>query len=167
MIRQQPEPMAEVFVGIGSNVDPEANVRRALALMEERFDGLQRSGAYRNPAVGFSGDAFINLVVTFRTDAAVTEVALALAEVENACGRDRAGTKFGPRALDLDLLMYGDLVCGDGPVLPREEILERAFVLGPLAELAPDLVHPTEHRRLAELWAAFPGDRGTLELVEL
>ena len=161
------DAMAEVFIGVGSNVDPEVNLRHALALLQERFGDLQRSRAYRNPAVGFAGEAFINLVVRFSTDASVTEVGMALAEVENACGRDRISTKFGPRALDLDLLLYGDLVSGDGPVLPREEILERAFVLGPLAELVPDLVHPIEKKRLSDLWAEFGGDRGSLEAVEL
>jgi len=159
--------MAEVYVGIGSNMDAEVNVPRALALLEERFGVLQRSRAYRNPAVGFKGDAFINMVVGFSTPAAVTEVGMVLAEVEAACGRERGGPKYGPRALDLDLLLYGDLVSGDGPVLPREEILERAFVLGPLAELAPDLMHPTEGRRLADLWADFPGAHDELEPVEL
>jgi 2-amino-4-hydroxy-6-hydroxymethyldihydropteridine diphosphokinase len=159
--------MAEVFIGVGSNVAPEENIRGALGLLEQHFGALRCSRAYRNPAVGFEGDAFINMVVGFDTDRTVTEVAMILAEVENASGRDRSQAKYGPRALDLDLLLFGDMVSGQGPVLPREEILERAFVLGPLAELAPDLMHPVENRRLGELWADFPGDRSQLAPVEL
>jgi 2-amino-4-hydroxy-6-hydroxymethyldihydropteridine diphosphokinase len=159
--------MAEVFIGIGSNVDAEDNIRAALVLLEQRFRPLRRSRAYRNPAIGFDGDPFVNMVIGFVTEDSVTEVAMALAEVENACGRERSRAKYGPRALDLDLLLYGELVTGTGPVLPREEILERAFVLGPLAELAPDFVHPIENRRLAQLWADFAGDRSQLVPVEL
>lgn len=160
--------MPEVFVGMGSNVEPEAHLRRALTALEQRFGPLRRSTAYRNPAVGFDGNDFINLVVAFETAAAVTDVALALSDIENDSGRDRSAPKFAPRSLDLDLLLYGDSVNPDGtPSLPREEILDRVFVLGPLAELAPDRVHPTEGRTYAELWADFPGDKTVLVPVRL
>lgn len=159
--------VAEVYVGIGSNVRPEEHVPQALAALAQRFGAVARSQAYRNPAVGFQGDDFVNLVARFRTTDSVTEVGLALAEIEGACGRERGGARFAPRSLDLDLLLYGDLVTGSLPVLPREEILERAFVLGPLAELAPDLVHPTEGLTMAELWQRFEGERGALAVVEL
>ena len=161
--------MPRVFVGMGSNLEPERHLRSALAALGRRFGPVQVSPTYRNPAVGFAGDDFLNLVVAFETDASVGDVGLALAEIEAENGRTRAGEKFAPRSLDLDLLLYGDRISegGEGPVLPREEILERAFVLKPLADVAPDLVHPGEGVTFAELWARFPDDGSELIEVEL
>ncbi len=149
-----------VYVGIGSNIAPERHVREALRALEARFGPIRRSRVYRTPAVGFNGDDFLNLVVGFETDEDVEAVADALREIEDAAGRRRGAERFAPRTLDLDLLLYGGAIMRRGRLqLPREEILEQAFVLGPLAELAPELIHPQLGRSLAALWAAFPGER--------
>ncbi len=156
-----------VYVGIGSNIDPERHVRMALAQLERRFGGVRSSRVYRTPAVGFQGDAFLNLVAGFRTRDDVDAVARTLRDIEDLAGRRREGERFGPRTLDLDLLLYGDAVIRrDGLEIPRPEILEQAFVLGPLAELAPDFTHPRLGRPLGALWEAFPGERN-LEPVDL
>jgi 2-amino-4-hydroxy-6-hydroxymethyldihydropteridine diphosphokinase len=91
-----------------------------------------------------------------------------LAQIEDAHGRDRSGPRFSSRTLDLDLLLYDDLVIDEnGLRLPREEILKNAFVLRPLAEIAPDLMHPLANRSCAELWAAFDKSKETLSPVEI
>lgn len=148
--------MPKVFVSIGSNIERERNVRAAVKALRERFGTLVVSRIYESAAVGFSGDNFFNLVVGFDTEAAVQEVATALREIESANSRDRNAPRFSPRTLDLDLLLYDDLVLDEGGIrLPRAEIGRYAFVLAPLAEIAGDLHNPTDGRRFDDMWREF------------
>ncbi|MHB8424996.1 MAG: 2-amino-4-hydroxy-6-hydroxymethyldihydropteridine diphosphokinase [Gammaproteobacteria bacterium] len=147
--------MSEVFVGVGSNVEPERRIREALRLMRQRFGALRISPVYRNPAVGFQGDDFYNLVVGFQSNGQVAALNAALDEIEERCGRLRGGPRFAPRTLDLDLLLYGDLVTESPVRLPRGEILKYAYVLKPLVDLAADRRHPVTGRSFAEHWLAF------------
>ena len=158
--------MPEVFVAAGSNVEPQHHLRRALALMREAWPGLRLSGAYANKAVGFEGDEFINLVAGFTTAEPLADVLGRLHAIEAACGRPREAPKWAPRTMDLDVLLYGDVV-GEfpGAVLPRPDLLRRPYMLKPLAEIAPDLVHPVARRRIAELWAEL--DHGGHEMVRV
>ncbi len=143
----------EVFVGMGSNVQAERHFALALAGLEERFGPLRRSTAYRNAAVGFEGDDFLNMVIGFETDDDVRAVIAALGQIEQRCGRERSGMRFAPRTMDLDLLMYGDAIIDDPELtLPRPELLRHAFILRPLAELAGNVTHPVEGEDLATLW---------------
>ncbi len=160
--------MARVFVSVGSNIEPEENLRLACGELERRFGGLEVSSVYRNPPVGFAGEDFLNLVAAFETERSPQAVVAELEEIHDLAGRQRSGERFAPRTLDLDLLLYDDLVT-DGPAfsLPRDDVLEYDFVLGPLAELAPDLVHPVEGRSLAELWQDFDGSGRRLEVQDL
>ena len=146
--------MTDVYVAAGSNVEPIANLRRALDALDRAFAPLSVSRAYRNAAVGFQGDDFVNLVVGFQTDLAVHAVLERLHEAEAACGRERAAAKWAPRSMDLDILLYGTVACDEpGLTLPRPDLLRRPYMLGPLAELAPDLVHPTARVPLRDLWS--------------
>ena len=157
-----------VYVSVGSNVDRARHVRAAVSGLRHRFGPCRLSSVYETEAVGFSGDPFYNLVVGFRTAEPPEAVAACLRELEVAAGRRRDGPRFGPRTLDLDLLLYGAQVRDDPALrLPRPEILEQAFVLGPLAELAPELVHPTAGRTLGELWAAMRPRAPALRPVHL
>jgi 2-amino-4-hydroxy-6-hydroxymethyldihydropteridine diphosphokinase len=150
--------MAEVYVAAGSNVEPEKNLARALDELELTFGELAVSPAYLNPAVGFEGADFINLVVGFRAAAAPAQVKEALEKIEALCGRPRSAPKWAPRTMDLDILMYDQVVSEEpGLILPRPDLLRRAFMLKPLADLAPHLRHPTQQRTIGELWAEFPG----------
>ncbi|MBT8444025.1 MAG: 2-amino-4-hydroxy-6-hydroxymethyldihydropteridine diphosphokinase [Gammaproteobacteria bacterium] len=148
--------MLRAFVGAGSNIEPLENLRKAMAALEKRFGALSMSSLYRTTSVGFEGEDFLNLVVSFETDLPVDEVVAALDEIEARAGRRREGSRFSSRTLDLDLLLYGDRVVDRaGLTLPRDDILEYAFVLGPLAELEPDLRHPTAGATMLELWNRF------------
>ncbi|MBT8136288.1 MAG: 2-amino-4-hydroxy-6-hydroxymethyldihydropteridine diphosphokinase [Gammaproteobacteria bacterium] len=138
---------------MGSNVQPEHYIAMALRALEQHYGPLRRSTAYRNAAVGFDGDDFLNLVIAFDTSEDVQSVSATLARIEQQCGRERSGIRFAPRTMDCDLLMYGSRVFNDPDFrLPRAEILQHAFILRPLAELAGNVVHPVEKRSLADLW---------------
>lgn len=158
-----------VLVAAGSNVDPFVHLRTALDVLQRHFAPLRVSRAYANAAVGFDGADFINLVVAFTTTLPVAAVIERLHEAEAACGRARSAPKWAPRTMDLDILLFGDAVCAEpGLTLPRPDLLRRPYMLGPAAEIAPDCVHPTEHRTLAELWSAMQRqDPHELRPVEL
>lgn len=160
--------MTTVLVAAGSNVEPVANLRRALDSLATHYPELRCSRAYRNRAVGFEGEDFINLVVAFDTAHDVHAVIDRLHAAEVLCGRARHAPRWAPRSMDLDVLLYGDTVCDEpGLALPRPDLVRRAYMLGPAAEIEPGFVHPTLGVTLAELWGGFPQAAHPLEGVEL
>jgi 2-amino-4-hydroxy-6-hydroxymethyldihydropteridine diphosphokinase len=160
--------MVHVWVSIGSNIEREAHVRAAIAALRAQFGELVTSPVYETPAEGFAGDPFFNLVAGFDTDMEPGELHLALREIENRNGRVRGAEKFSARTLDIDVLTYGDAVTDEGGKhLPRDEIERYAFVLKPLADVAPDEVHPELGLSYADMWAAFEGAREALQQVDL
>jgi len=158
--------MPDVYVAAGSNVEPAANLERAVIELRAAFPGVRFSPWYRNRAVGFAGDDFINLVAGFPTELPPEAVLERLHEIERRCGRERDAPRWAPRSMDLDVLLYGDLVLERaGLRLPRPDLLRRAYMLGPLAALAPEVVHPTEGMSIGELWRRFDRDAHPLEAL--
>lgn len=152
-----------VYVGIGSNIEPRTHVSQALQSLESRYGPLTVSPVYTCPAVGFDGPPFLNLVVGFDTDSDAETLTRSLHGIEDECGRDR-GKDSDSRPMDLDLLLYGDLIETAVEVrVPRSDILRYAFTLKPLADIAPNICHPTDGRTYAQLWAAFDDPDQPLE----
>lgn len=172
--------MTQVLVAAGSNVAPVDNLHRALDVLARHYPDLRCSRAYRNRAVGFDGEDFVNLVVAFETGDELRAVIEHLHEAEAACGRARDAPRWAPRSMDLDILLYGSLVLDErgkwgltptqeepGLTLPRPDLTRRAYMLGPAAELAPDFVHPLLGATLGELWDRFDQRLHPLHEVDL
>jgi 2-amino-4-hydroxy-6-hydroxymethyldihydropteridine diphosphokinase len=157
--------MSRVYLGIGSNVDPKRHIREGVATLRAVFGPLLLSDVFESEAVGFEGDPFLNLVAAMDTDIRVADLQRLLRGIEAEFGRMPHQPRFSPRSLDVDILMVDDLA-GDieGVMLPRAEILENAFVLWPLSEIAPDVLHPVVGKPFAALWSAFDG-RQTIRRV--
>ncbi len=141
--------MPEVFVGAGSNADPERALRLAVRELTLRFGAIRCSSVQRGPALGGAGADYSNLVVALATDATVDAVRAELRAIETLAGRARSDPAVC--ALDLDLLLYGRTVDAERK-LPRPGLFTLPFVLGPLAELAPSLVHPLTGQRCIAAW---------------
>jgi 2-amino-4-hydroxy-6-hydroxymethyldihydropteridine diphosphokinase len=144
------------YISIGSNINKDVHIPASLRALEQAFGKLTVSSIYESEAVGFTGDVFYNLVVGFDSDLEVKAVAKQLRQIELDNGRTPDSRKFAARTLDLDLILYGELIVNDGRLqIPRDEIEHYAFVLEPLAEIAPALKHPVNHISYAELWQQF------------
>jgi len=144
------------YISIGSNINKDMHIPASLRALAQTFGELTVSSIYESEAVGFTGDVFYNLVVGFDSDLEVKAVAKQLRQIELDNGRTRDSRKFAARTLDLDLILYGDLIVNDGRLqIPRDEIEHYAFVLEPLAEIAPALKHPISGLSYAELWDQF------------
>lgn len=158
--------MATIYVGLGSNIEPEQNLHMGVRELRDRFGELQISAVYRSTAVGFDGEDFLNLVVAFESDSSPADICGAIELIHNLSGRDRNSGKWESRPLDIDLLLYNDLVLDEPPVrVPRKDVLEYSFVLRPMAELAPDLRHPVTGRTMLEHWQEFDAASHPLEVV--
>jgi len=160
--------MATVFLGIGSNVEPHQNLRLAISELQRRYGPLEISSVYENAAVGFEGSDFLNLVVRLNTDESPADMHSHIESIHDMAGRQRGKAKFISRPLDIDLLLYDDLVLDEPPItLPRGDVLEYSFVLRPLQELAPELVHPVTGLTMTEHWQQFDQTKHPLLLSDL
>jgi 2-amino-4-hydroxy-6-hydroxymethyldihydropteridine diphosphokinase len=158
--------MSTAWLGLGSNVNAEANIRAGIEALREEFENVGLSPVYTSTAVGFDGDDFINLVARVETDLQPIELRQFLRDLEDRYDRKRDVPKFSDRSLDIDILLYDDLVLLS-PVLeiPRAEILKFSHVLKPLADIEPDLTHPTELRPMSEIWNTSGMDDSSLSLL--
>lgn len=148
--------MAEVFLGLGSNTEKHKHLSAGLDALAQVFGELDISPVYESLPVGFDGRNFFNLVVHLHTELPLQALSRKLKAIEDANGRQRGGPKFAPRTLDIDILTYDQQVGRfDGIELPREEIWLNAFVLRPLAELAPGQRLPGSDKTYAQLWQAY------------
>jgi len=140
-----------VYLGLGSNMQAAKNLQTAVASLRSRFGDVALSNTYKSKALGFEGDDFLNLVARIETDLKAPAICAVLDELHAEAGRERGRAWFASRPLDVDLLLYDSLVDNNPPVrVPRSDVLEYSFVLVPLAELAPDYVHPVTGRSISD-----------------
>ena len=157
--------MALVFIGIGSSLNRLESINAGIVSLQEEFSDVRISTLYESEAVGFTGGNFYNLVVECKTDLTVQALISRLKVIEIQHGRAENSIKFAPRTLDLDLLLYNQLV-DENINLPRAEITKNAFVLKPLAELAPYLKHPVLDKTYQILWENYPQEKQKLWIIE-
>lgn len=154
---RKPRPRSRAYLSLGSNLEPEANLAAAVAALRARFGEVVVSPVYRSPADGYDGPDFLNAIVGVDSDVHPFALDEWLHALEEAHGRDARDADYSNRPLDIDIIYFGELVL-DGPgdfQLPRPE-LHHAFVLKPLADIAPEFVDPIRNKTLAQLWAAHP-----------
>jgi len=156
--------MATVYLGLGSNESAEDNLRLAIGELRSRYGDLTLSAVYQSVAVGFDGADFLNLVVRLESEDSPLDICDEIELIHNLAGRVRGSDKWESRPLDIDLLLYNDLVQDERPVrVPREDILQFSFVLRPLAEIAPDQVHPVTGKTYLEHWQEFDAESHPLK----
>jgi 2-amino-4-hydroxy-6-hydroxymethyldihydropteridine diphosphokinase len=148
--------MTAIYLSLGSNVERHKNITAALDALVDLFGELKISSVYESKSVGFDGSNFFNLVVGADTTLSIVELSETLKRIEDNNGRKRNGPKFSPRTLDIDILTYGDFVGVENDIeLPRAEITKNAFVLLPMAEIAPLALHPQLQKAYRDLWAGY------------
>ena len=144
--------MQTIFVSIGSNIDAESN----MLLVKEHLNLLFKvtySGIYQTPAEGFTGGDFLNSVCKFKSDKQPDEIRRTLKSIEEKMGRTTSQKGMSNRVIDLDLILYGDMLINeDGLEIPSSDIENYKFVLEPLAEIAPDYIHPMLKKTYKELF---------------
>lgn len=149
--------MSTAYLGLGSNIDARRNIAAGIAGLRDEFGPVDLSPIYQTPSFGFEGNDFINLAARIETEMSPLALKEFLQALEDRHQRNRNAPKFSDRTLDIDILLYDDLYLLSPTLsLPRGEILSAAHVLKPLADLAPDLLHPIAGKTISELWKAFP-----------
>jgi len=160
--------MGKAYLSLGSNMEAEKNLASAVSALRTRFGALILSPVYRTAAIGFEGADFLNAAAIIESDLDAPALNDWLHTLEDAHGRDRSAPRFGDRPLDIDIVFYNDLVTeGAGRLqIPRPE-LKHAFVLKPLADIAPGFVDPVSKKALSELWTQSPEREVPLEVVAM
>lgn len=156
------------YLGIGSNINRRENLKSCLQHFRCAFAHCKTSPVYRSASYGFNGQDFFNLVVQIQSTFMPQDLKVWVQTIEDLHGRDRSKPRYSNRTLDIDLLLCNDWVFNDDFVqIPRPEILKRKYVLKPLQDLAPNLIHPVAQKRLADLWQALAvSDHSRLEQVD-
>jgi len=158
--------MAKVYLNIGSNIEREYNISACLQILRKDYPDVIFSRVYETEAFGFKGDAFYNLAAMLETTLSVEKFSAYLKHLEDCHARQRDGVKFSSRTLDIDILLYDDLILQPEQDIPRKEILRYPFVLFPLEEIAPEVLHPELGISIAEIAAQSALDRNVLQLIE-
>ena len=160
--------MPVAYLGLGSNLDAGQNLQLASRELRSRFSLLKMSTVYCNEAIGFDGADFLNAVACIETRLTPQPLCAELELIHNLAERTRRSEKFISRSLDIDLLLYDQLILNEPPIrLPREDVLQYSFVLGPLAEIAPDYRHPVTGKLISEHWREFDAASHPLTAVDL
>ena len=167
MVNQLTEK-TKIFLSLGSNIDPEENLKYACRELKKTFGNIQISSVYKNKPIGFESNDFLNMVVKVKSTFNPNEMLDLLRSLEIATGREVGTGAFDSRALDIDMILFGDLVHPDKPFkIPRNDIELYSFVLCPLAEIEPDGIHPVIGKTFKDLWEDFDQEEHLLEKVSL
>jgi 2-amino-4-hydroxy-6-hydroxymethyldihydropteridine diphosphokinase len=160
--------MPIAYLGIGSNLDAVQNLQLACREIGERFSLQKISAVYRSEALGFDGDDFLNAVACIETELTPQALFEEIEQIHDLAGRKRRSGKFISRTLDIDLLLYDQLVVNEPPLrLPRKDVLQYSFVLRPLAEIAPGYRHPVTGKSISDHWREFDAASHPLTVVDL
>lgn len=149
----------QVYLGLGSNLGDRAGyLRRARENLAPEVNLLRASSVYETPPWGYTDQpAFLNQVVEVQTDLEPEALLVKLKGIESELGRVK-NFRYGPRCIDLDILFYENRIYqSERLTIPHPSLAERAFVLVPINELAPNFVHPLLHKAISELLAALGG----------
>lgn len=161
--RYRQEKNIKVFIDVGSNINREENIQSCVNQLRQDFPGIIFSKAYESESVGFDGGPFINITAGFETDLSYPDLKFHLKNIENRHARERSrNNKYTSRTLDIDVVLYGNQVLQPEYDVPRSEILKFPFVLFPLAEIAPDVIHPEQKIAISELVKATELNKNTL-----
>ncbi len=141
-----------VYLSLGSNIDREHNIRAGIRALRKQFSKLELSPVYESEAVGFEGDSFFNLIARIETKLSLSDLSASLKNLENELGRDRTAQRFASRTMDIDIVLFDELVgCYAEIELPRPELFYNAFVLKPMADIRPHEIEPKTGKSFAEL----------------
>ncbi|CAH0526891.1 2-amino-4-hydroxy-6-hydroxymethyldihydropteridine diphosphokinase [Vibrio hippocampi] len=143
--------MTIAYIGIGSNVERDKHITAACIELAKVSDDLQCSPVYACAPFGFQGDDFYNLVVKIDTQMSLQKLNSVLKEIEVKWGRSIEAEKFQDRTLDLDILLFGNMISQIKPIVPRPDIFKYSFVIQPLYDLAPNLVIPQDGRTVEQI----------------
>ena len=167
-----------IYISLGSNIEPEKHMRIACDELKRQLAQAVTSPVYQSPAIGMEGADFLNAVIGGNTFLSPAGIISLLREIETAHGRVRSKNKFSDRTLDLDLLLFGELITqndvtesGFSINLPHPEITEQAYVIQPLADIAPDVKHPIRSSTISQLCQQMktesPGSFNALKKITL
>lgn len=159
--------MKKVFIGIGSNIEPKKNLKTVILLLQEKFDCIIFSPVYKTSAVGFQGDDFLNMVAVIETEHMPDQILEILREIEKGMGHCRKTTSgYCSRIIDLDLLLFGeDSYSMNGIDLPRPGMTDFAYILKPLQDLVPDMIHCGTDISYSDMWKGFADKEQLIETV--
>ena len=162
-------PAQTVYLALGGNMgDRAANLAEAIRRLGGAVEIDAQSALYETaPMYVTDQPAFLNMAVRGTTRLGPVELLHFLKEIEATLGRDLGGLRFGPRPIDIDILLYADRVVAQPDLeIPHPRMAERAFVLCPLADIAADIVHPLLNRRIGDLCDEVPGRETVVRIAE-
>lgn len=146
--------MITAYIGVGTNIDREQHAKVAYNELQQLGEDLLVSPIYECEPIGFSSQNFYNFVITLCTALSLEEFSHRLREIEFKWGREENAQKYQDRTLDLDIVLFGEVISTQKPELPRSDIYKYPFVTKPLYDLNPHLVIPGDGRTVADIWYA-------------
>lgn len=151
--------MALVVLDLGTNIDREESLVGALERLADHVNLRRASSVFKTVPVGMANQPdFYNVSLEIETDKSVDELRDVARQIEDDMGRDRTGPKFGPRNIDIDIVIYGDMVDSEKKI-PHPQSTRELFVVAPMAELMPESMHPEAKKTWKELRAELMGGR--------